>query len=262
MPVRLIDLLPAGHEEEVREEESRHGGRAVVSLRLKRGWQSIDSPYDPEGEAGSILGDEISSGDSLIILGAGSGFVASALAERGVRDAVLITGSRLTAEKTRARLSISPEDGCRIVVVAADDAERVWRGLLREFAELNPGAVRRVHPREAAAFPALIGGLEIRLAGLENPGRRPSRNPPETVLFAGSGGLLEREMKAEFSRRGIEVAEVPPFAGGRTAAEEVWRVLDRYTPDLVISTNNLGSNKERFLIQRFSGHILVRVDTW
>ncbi|MBD3166930.1 hypothetical protein GF324_10050, partial [bacterium] len=246
MPLTIHEYLPDDLQEHIREEVARGGLKTAVSLRTTSGWKTVDSPYEPRGEAKRICRD-VRAGDRVLVLGSGSGYVAEELIEIGVKGVLLVTGSRTLAEKHTRRLESHGNFDADITVAAGRDADRLFEEYIRPWME--PGDVKvLLHPREGRAFPGLFTALGVRVE-FQRRGRacRQHHGPMQRVLFPTSGGLLEPETSEAFHELGVDVIETDTLAGKPLDVRSALDLLEKHRPDLVFSTDNQGGDSRAFL---------------
>lgn len=245
MRATLHELWPDDHTEEVREEWARGGKRTAFSLETPAGWRTLDSPYEPRGEAERVLARaQVAEEDEVLLLGCGSGFFAKELLKRGVRSALLVTAVRQAAERSMKRLEQEGMEGERLTFAGGVDARRLWDEVVTSWLEDHPEAKLVVHPREAAALPGFYGALQLRWERRLRGRRAAARSDaaPRRLLLPGVEGLLERELADRFRARGWQVDTVPALQGRALRSGEALDLLERHRPDLLFSTNHLGAD--------------------
>ena len=246
MSIFLLDLLPPDLAEESREDLARGGLKTAFSLNTPDGWKTVDSPWEPRGEAKRALDRDAGDSASMLVLGCGSGFFAEELIARKVKSALLVTGSRVLAQRTVERLEKAGgvPDGIDLRIVAGVDADAVWGEEIADWIGSHTDAAVLEHPRERLVFPALFGALAVRLelhrhsAGV----RKSSVKKPKRVLLLGRGGLMEKEMRRALESEGIKVDLADPVAGEPLSVAKAVSLIDQHSPDVVLSTNLLGSD--------------------
>ncbi len=244
MGVQWSDLLPPDYGEEVREELARGGLKTAFSLNTPDGWKTVDSPWEPRGEAKRTLDREAPGASSVLVLGCGSGYFAEELIARNIPAALLVTGSRALARKTVERIEKTggAPEGIALRLVSGGDPEKLWTDEIEAWLSVHPDAAIVEHPREKAVFPALFGGLAVRLATRSRPAPKPKKASVKRALILGSGGLMEKEMRRALEQEGVAVELSEPVAGRPLAVEQAVSLIDRHSPDVVLSTNLLGSD--------------------
>ncbi|MCB2199227.1 glycosyltransferase [bacterium] len=260
MPVELIDHQPPEHKDSVREELARGGLKTAFYLETLSGWKAIDSPYEPRGEAERALG-RVSEGAHVLVLGCGSGFFAEELEARGVASALLVSPVRALVERTAKRLSKLDSIRTAFQLVASQDATRCFSEQIEPYLKEHPDVIVLHHPRETRAVPGFFTQLDVLLHGRTHPPRFRSNWPPTKVLLPGRDGLLERELIHAAQNAGMELRTCEPFAGTRVTVEQAFDILEREAPDLVLSTNNQGSDADGVLPE-VCKHLGVRWATW
>ena len=246
---KLIDLLPSDFHEDYREERARSDAAlTVIRMRTPHGLRMVDSPYDPWGEAETVIG-EAGPEDRVLVLGTGSGYIAEKLLQRGVAHALMVTAGRVPAERTVSRLNLAGGENAAVTVVAADSVHLVWEAFVRPFLSETPEAKIIVHQREAEAYSAFLESLWLRCEQVRKPQGYTPKRPIRRVMIAGSGGILEPETAIEVASRGVKVAQVKAFAGRRMTPEQVLSILNRHAPDCVLSINHQGSDAKGLVPQ-------------
>ncbi|MFH0881730.1 MAG: glycosyltransferase [bacterium] len=244
MSIRWNDLLPPGHSEEAREELARGGLKTAFSLNTPDGWKTVDSPWEPRGEARRAFDRVAPDASSILVIGCGSGFFAEELIARGVNAALLVTGSRILAQRTLERIEQAggaPEN-IEIRIVSGNDPERVWGEEIEGWLASNPNAVTVEHPREKVVFPALFGSLAVRVALRSYRPDVKKSSPSKRILLLGSGGLMEKEMRRALEQGGVDVQLADPVARKPLTVEKGLSLIDRHSPDIILSTNLLGAD--------------------
>ena len=56
----------------------------ILKIKTSAGWRTIDSPYDPEKEAAKSLGNSFDSQISIVLIGAGSGYLLTEILKKGL----------------------------------------------------------------------------------------------------------------------------------------------------------------------------------
>ncbi len=252
MAVRLIDLRLQKHKEIFTEAPDKSNLHPVGRIKTDRGWQTVDSPYDPCGEVRRAISKKVMKGSHILVLGAGSGFLASELLKTGKHTIILITGS-LQLGKKNAELFRTCANGsihCTVIVASqlSDSLITYLQDHLKDKKEYNI----LYHPRETNIYPALFGPLALFLESIFLPFTKKSSIPPRKVLLACSGQLFEPELHNELILRGIEVAQVDAFTSRHITHRQAWQQIRKYQPDLVLSTNNKGSDTFGYIPQACS----------
>ncbi len=245
MPINLIDINSKTVKEEIQEQRDKNNSNTVISIKTKYGWRSIDSPYDPSGEAHSAVGqDDLDRFSKVIVLGAGSGFIASELVKTGVTDITLITGSRALAQRNVETLAGYNDCESNIDIIVSSSVN----DQLFEYIKNRSSDKRRLkiiyHPREIKVFPSLFNPLSVYIQTLLFPVNNYAAKPPKRVLFPNAGQLLEPEILRELESRGIDVISVQSYADKKINPSEAWKSIRQFAPDLVLSTNNKGSDPD------------------
>lgn len=249
MAFNRITLTSETHEEDVREEDvreelARGGLRTAFSVETPAGWRSVDSPYEPRGEAHRMISKAVELGVPLVVFGAGSGFVAEEILNSEIPEALLVTKFAALAARNEKRLTAEGNDFSKnIMIVCGIAAVEVWEQQVLPFLEKHPDAVVVTHPREFRAAPALITSLQLRYARWKKQlGAQSNKENPERLLFFGKDGLLEREVLRQFQIRGIRVERRSPLTEEVFRDERALELLEETKPDMVFSMNNQGAD--------------------
>lgn len=254
MTVRFHDL-GGRWQERTRWRQTRDGRCRVLEIDTPAGWRTLDSWRAPLVEARRCL-EQLSSSAStdvpVIVLGAGSGFVTDALLDAGHRHIVAITGSQIAGrEQMRRANQTAASTSAEIAIIAAKDSDSVWQQVLRPLVRDKPGTTSPcsiiVNPREREIFGALIGKLELLVESYAYPLTLERQRPPQRILIPGAHDMLEIELIDELRRRGITVIEHPAIDGVRISPSQAWALLREHRPDLVLCTNNRGSDTQALL---------------
>ncbi|MCB2210715.1 glycosyltransferase [bacterium] len=244
--LRVSDNLPESLVEHVSEELARGGLWTAYSLETPTGLKAIDSPYEPRGEATrTLLKAGCKPGTPLLLLGSGSGYFTRTALEEGYTPALAVVRSRALLDANVKRINRRFADASEeMSLVADDDPARVWRDHVQPFLDRYPDAVIVRHPRETKAFPGFYGALDVHVARHHTAEPARATDPAiRRVLFVGSGGLYERELLSELQRRSIHVTHIQQTALTGLNATSALDLLNTHTPDLVLSTNNRGSDE-------------------
>jgi len=244
MPLTLIDWLPEDHSEESREELARGGLKTAFSLFTPAGWRTVDSPWEPRGEARRVLGEASGGEGSVLLLGSGSGFLVEELVSRGITEALIVTGSRVLAERTKERLEKAGgvSDSCSFTLLVCDQPARAWQEVVRPWYEQHAECIVAEHPREKAVFPALFGTLRLNLERSRRGMFQKGKQNTKRVLLFGAGGLLENEMIRAFKQLKFEVSEHAPLLATPLKIDDVFDILEKHNPYIILSTNLQGSD--------------------
>ena len=238
MAINLINLCRKKIKEEYREEIHAGSLRKVFSIKTDFGWRSMDSLYDPVGEASAAVGELNVAETKAIVLGAGSGFIGIELLQSGITDILMITASNVLAINNIKVLSIHCEGQNKIDIIIATSVGENLISCVRKFAEGCADLRIVCHPRETKAFPHLFNPLSIFLQSLIFPISKEPYRSPIRVLFPNSASLFEPEIYSELIKRGCEVFSVESFVDSNISSRKAWDMICKYKPDLVLSTNN------------------------
>jgi len=246
--INFINQVPEGSFCEIREELARGGLLTAFSIKTKLGWNYVDSPYEPRGEAKRSIGDSLKVERPVILLGSGSGFFLRVLVDLGIRNILILTGSRELAERNISRYEkrFGDLNPCQITIIASNDPVSAWQ-IISGWVKENKNPEVLVHPREIHVFRNLLLTIQIELLLFDADPKSATTKSPRKIVLVGNNGLFEHELVREFYRRGIEVTQEPRFAGKRITPSEALKWLRKMECDLVISTNNLGSDNDGVL---------------
>jgi len=247
MSIKSINLIEEYSLEEYREEPSRDESGTVIRIHTDSGWRTADSPFHPVEEARSTITDEQLRGNSIIILGAGSGFIAVELIKKGFKDILIITGSKILAKKNIEKISVYDSTEFDIRVLICKKPCKNMYVSIREFIEVKKPVKVISHPREPYMYPNLFHPLEIYIDSILYPNDKKAAIPPKRVFFPSSNQLLEPIIAKELRNRGFEVLETGSFSARRLDHKNAWKLMGTIQPDLVLSINNKGSDKFGFI---------------
>lgn len=242
MTIDYIDLRKKNYIQEHRQKRAKNTANTVCSIKTEFGWRTMDSPYDPLGEARQIIAKNLSPESRLLLVGVGSGFIAEEFIRQGISDAVLITGSPVLGRKNFDMFAEYKLRQLNIKVIVASVLCDSLISHIDDFCAVKSALKVIIHPRETKAFPLLFNPISIYIQSVIYPILRKPFNPPKRVLFPTSGQLLEPEIYKELAAREIDVIAVESFAGKNISPIKAWEVVKQSEPDLVLSTNNKGSD--------------------
>lgn len=242
MSVKFIDLCQRQFKEEYTEKTAKNNSKKVIKVKTRSGWRSIDSPYNPVGEARSAIGQMREPESRAIVLGSGSGYIASELLKQSLSDIILITGSRVLAERNIKTFSRYNTSKINVTVLVASRVDDLLISHIKPFLENTAELKVIFHPRETKAYPSLFNPLSIYIDSCMVPVSRQPVKPPKRVLFPCSGQLFEPEINRELTIRGIDVVQVESYANKSINHAKAWDLIREHKPDLVLSTNNKGSD--------------------
>ncbi len=240
MSIRLIDLFPAGKDEEISLSTSKNG-QQILTVTTPFGDRKLDSPYNPAQEAEKLVSG-IPAPDSCLVLGSGAGYLPEAIIKHGIKKLLLVTGSPAAAAHTLKRLEPLDADSREITVIVTNRAETAWHDHITPFLSQSSATHLVTHPREWNAFPGLYGSLAVRFHHYHRKAGLTASPHVKRVLFFGEDGLLEPELKRAMMATGLDVVQLPLISQGLVSPEEAIRMLETHKPDLVMSTNNQGSD--------------------
>jgi spore maturation protein CgeB len=220
----------------------------ILKIKTSSGWRTIDSPYDPEEEAVKSLGNSFDSQISIVLIGAGSGYLLTEILKKGINDIVLITPYRAVAEQNYSILSdYESRDGNAYIILADVFDINLQKRLSETLEQRN---IKKVvfHPRESKTFPQFFNPLSVYIESLNKKiNFKRQQNCIKRVLFPCSGQIIEKEIIKEFVKRGVEVFDTESFNQRKIDPKSAWEIISRYEPDLIMSTNNKGSDFEGYI---------------
>ncbi len=247
MSIISIDLTEESLPEEYLEELSRDKSGTVVRIHTDSGWRTADSPFYPVEEAQSTITEKIQKGDSAIILGAGSGFFAVELIKKGIKDILIITGSKILAKKNVEKISVCDNPEIDIRIITCKKPGKNIHLSIQKFFEIKKNVRMISHPRESHIYPNLFHPLEIYIDSIMYPNVKKGAIPPMRVFFPSSNQILEPVIAKELRNRGIEVLEAGSFSSSCLHHLDAWKLMTTVQPDLVLSINNKGSDRFGFI---------------
>lgn len=243
MGLQFIDLTTPGVREEARVEKTKDGSADILSVNTDSGWRVMDSPFNPLQEAVSEAQQCSMFEDKVLLLGAGSGFLAAALVERMPRQVLMITPSKGVAEiNVKLLLKIDLQHIDIAIVIDFQISEKLVRRIENFFSGIPPKIIR--HKREIYSFPSFFTPLGVFIESRKHPvSYRARKASPKKILFPRSRrGLVEDETVSEFKAAGIEVVETDPLHSSHVSPDHGFELLNRHKPDMVFSVNNDGSD--------------------
>ncbi len=248
MKIELLNLKNSYKENEYIFDDNNKSLNIILKIKTSSGWRTIDSPYDPEEEAAKTLGNSFDSQTCIVLIGAGSGYLLSEVLKKGINDIVLITPYRAVAEQNYSILSDYESIEGNACIILADVFDINLQERLSEILEQRNSFKVVFHPRESKTFPHFFNPLSVYIESLnkkENYLRQ--KNYIKRVLFPCSGQIIEKEIIKEFIKRGVEVFDTESFNQRKIDPKSVWEIISRYEPDLIMSTNNKGSDFEGYI---------------
>jgi spore maturation protein CgeB len=244
MPIKHVNLLEKGSNELVFEEKTRRGDMPVYSLLTPTGKKSIDSPFNPMEEAKKEVEKSVNDDKNVLLFGSGSGYFSLALAESSVKNALIIGCSAELIEKAILMLNENGFEDLDFTFISGKNPEKIWTDIVQPWIQKSVAYKTVIHPRESKAFPALFGSLHLRVQRSEYKriiSNRDRSNNKRLLLF-GNNGLLERELRREYERRGWKIDFKPSISDKRLTPNETLTIISHHNPDMVLSTNNQGSD--------------------
>lgn len=233
--------------EDYREEKTKDSRHSIIKVKTKDGWKAVDSPYEPLLEAREITERINPSVEHVLMLGAGSGFVVRELSTSTVSDIMIITGSRVLAEKNRDIFLKNDITTGSVSILYSREFSDELEIDIRNFLSNHPDAYIILHPREYKAFPYLFNPLLMLVHQVKDPLTKRNNRLPEKILFPSHGQIIEPDLHDAFKRMGIEVIKVESFAHNGIDHQKAWDILSAHDPDFIFSTNNKGSDKNGFI---------------
>ncbi len=248
MKIELFNFKKSNKEYEYIFEDTDESTNKILKIRTKTGWRTIDSPYCPEEEARQTLGNSFYNQTSIMMIGAGSGFLISEVLKKGIKDITLITPYRVIADSNLKVLSEYRNLDGNVNIIVADTFNDSLKEKLGKLFKKNRKIKSIHHPREIITLSSMFNPLTVYLEWLNNPvDICDSKNSINRVLFPCSGQIIEKEIIKEFKKRNIEVFDIDSFAGKRLDHKKALEIISEYKPDLIMSTNNKGSDREGYL---------------
>jgi len=248
MKIELLNLRNSYKENKYIFDDNNRFSNRILKIKTSYGWRTIDSPYDPEKEAVKSLGNSFNSQTSIVLIGAGSGYFLSEILKKGISDIVLITPYRSVAEQNYSLLSDyeSIEGNAYIILADVFDFE-FQKNLSKILKKINSKKII-FHPRESKTFPQFFNPLSVYIESLNKKKNFSGQvNCIKRVLFPCSGQIIEKEIIKEFVKRGVEVFDTESFNQRKIDSKSAWEIISRYEPDLIMSTNNKGSDFEGYI---------------
>jgi len=249
MKLQCINFRDDSHLENYREETTKDCLHAVLKIKTKDGWKSIDSPFDPVREACEMLGATGTARSDYLVLGAGSGYVARELINRRAKNCLMITGAAILAQRNKSIIQNTANGSEEFTLICSPDIENEIFNRIHDFFDNHPNAGIVVHNRETKAFPALFNPLLIYLESLRMPLPKKKKFIPNKILFPMQGQIFEPDLQQELALQGIEVIPEASFANAGMNQQKAWDMLCRYAPDMIFSINNRGADRNGFITE-------------
>lgn len=248
MKVELINFKNSYKENEYLFDDDNRSSQMVLKVRTRDGWRTMDSPYDPVKEARESLGSGAVFCKRVLMIGGGSGYFIQELLKKGVQDIMLITPYRVIADQNAGFARKYARPGVKVFVIVADVFDRKIKDLARAFLTGDAETKVIIHPRESRTCSNIFNPLSVYVSSLQKQVKCLSnRREIKRVLFPGSGQIIEKEMIQAFQKSGAEVSAVAACSDKYIRPEQVMSFLSEFKPDLVVSTNNKGSDREGFI---------------
>ena len=166
MKIELLNLKNSYKENEYIFDDNNRSSNMILKIKTSSGWRTIDSPYDPEEEAAKSLGNSFDSQISIVLIGAGSGYLLTEILKKGINDIVLITPYRAVAEQNYSILSdYESRDGNAYIILADVFDINLQKRLSETLEQRN---IKKVvfHPRESKTFPQFFNPLSVYIESL------------------------------------------------------------------------------------------------
>ncbi len=248
MKIELLNLKNSYKENEYIFDDNNRSSNMILKINTSSGWRTIDSPYDPEEEAVKSLGNSFDSQTSIVLIGAGSGYFLSEIIKKGINDIVLITPYRVVAEQNYRILSDYESTEGNACIILADVFDVNLQKRLSETLEQRNIKKVVFHPRESKTLPQFFNPLSVYIESLNKKiNFKRQQNCIKRVLFPCSGQIIEKEIIKEFIKRGVEVFDTESFNQRKIDPKSAWEIISKYEPDLIMSTNNKGSDFEGYI---------------
>jgi len=248
MKVELLKLKNSWIEDEYFFEDDNSSLQKTLKIRTRDGWRMMDSPYDPVREAREIVGSVADDCSRVLLIGAGSGYVVEALLQKNFNEIMLITPYRVIAERNAALTAKYPNGGNRLFLIVVDVFDERVRHYVNGFLENSDPAKIIVHPRECRTSSEIFNPLTVYVSSLRKQViPLPAQQEINRVLFPGSGQIIEKEIIRALRKKGAEVIPVNAYSEKRVDVDEAVALVAEVRPDLVLSTNNKGSDRNGFV---------------
>jgi len=248
MKIELLNLQKSYKENEYIFDDNNRSSNTILKIKTLSGWRTIDSPYDPYQEALSSLENSFNDKAGIVLIGAGSGYFLTEILNKEISDIVIITPYKVVAEHNYNILSEYRSKKGNAFIILADSFDVQLQETFSEiFINIKSNKVV-FHTRESKTFPHFFNPLSVYIESLIN-----NRNyfKPDglirRVLFPCSGQIIEKEIIKEFVKRGIDVIDIDSFNQQKISADSAWGIISKYEPDLIMSTNNKGSDFEGYI---------------
>ncbi len=244
MSIKFINLSKEDNADFISSEKARRSENEVYSILTPIGKKSIDSPYDPTGEAEQTIGQISREMKNVILLGSGSGYFPFELVKTGIKKALIIGCSSELIKKSVSKLEENSSESIEYKLVSGEDPKEVWEQVVLHWMSSVENFEIVIHPRETKAYPGFFSALLLRIEKYRNRTKSLKTNKinRKKLLFFGNDGLLERELKGEFKRLGWQIDFKPSISDKRLTSDETFNIISSSKPDLVLSTNNHGSD--------------------
>lgn len=249
MPVQCVNFCDDNCQEEYQDETTRNCLHAVLKIKTKDGWKSIDSPFDPVQEATEMIGTTGADDSDYLVLGAGSGFVARELINRNLKSCLMITGASILAKRNKKIIYDTANGSKDFTIICSPAVSNEIFRMVHNFIESHPRARIVVHNREIKAFPALFNPLLVYIESIRMPPKGKKNFTPKRILFPLQGQIFEPDIRQELALMGIMVISAESFAHTCMDHRKAWDMLCRYAPDMIFSVNNRGADRNGFITE-------------
>lgn len=248
MKIELLNLTKSYKVNKYIFDDNNRSSNLILKIKTSSGWRTIDSPYNPQEEAVKSLGNSFEEQTGVVLIGAGSGYFLSEIIKKRINNIVLITPYRAVAELNYSILSNFESIDGNAVIILSDEFDINFQKIISKIIEKRNFKKIIFHPRESKTFPQFFNPLSVYIDSLNNNIKFIRQdNSIKRVLFPCSGQIIEKEIIKEFVKRGIDVFDTESFNQRKIDSGSAWEIISRYEPDLIISTNNKGSDFEGYI---------------
>ncbi len=243
MGLKYEDLTQGAAGEGFRIEKTKDCSSEIISIKTPSGWRVMDSPFNPIKEA---TGEVKACGlfeEKVLVLGAGSGFLADEILKMRPKRVLIITACMPVADRNINHIMSNYSQHIDIELLLSYTVNDSLINKIEEFL-LETAPILIKHQRELYAFPSFFTPLQVLIESRMHPvAYIPRKTMPEKMLFPRSRrGLIEDEIISAFNGAGIEVVETESFHAGQIKTGEVFDMLNNIKPDMIFSINDDGSD--------------------
>lgn len=241
LKLNIIRLISRDNPETFREIPLKNPPGTALQFLTESGYKSVESIYDPRLEACRFLTEKVELDDTVVLVGAGSGYLAAETLKCSPLKIIILTCSKIIADRNQENLSALNQSRTEIEIAQFDNVEVLWEKYLRLILE-NFKIKIVTHTNEISLLPQYYLPLLLKI----EQSRRPLNMTVSSnrILFFSAGDILEKETVSAFKNCGAEVIVIPSFQSKRLTPGSAWDLLDRYKPNLVFSINNFGSDPD------------------